>query len=148
DRTIIGVLRDVPFGHPAETILPIGITTWPQSFYPILLVRTKDSPAEFRRKLQRSIDSGDLELAFSDIHRLEALVSRDLRPDRARMFLTGMSAMVVIVLAAFGFYGTQRYLVTAGQREYAIRSAIGAGPNGLTRLVAGRSLSLAMPGLV
>jgi ABC-type antimicrobial peptide transport system permease subunit len=148
DRTIIGVFRDVPFGHPAETVLPIGVTTWPQRSYPILLVRTKDAPAEFRRKLQRSIDSGDLEFGFSDIHRLEALMARDLQPDRARMFLTGMSAIVVIVLAAFGFYGTQRYLVTAGQREYAIRSAIGAGPNALARLVVGRSLSLVLPGLV
>jgi ABC-type antimicrobial peptide transport system permease subunit len=56
--------------------------------------------------------------------------------------------MLVVILSALGFYGTQRYLVTAGQREYAIRSAIGAGPTRLGRLVLRRGVELGLPGLV
>jgi lipoprotein-releasing system permease protein len=71
-----------------------------------------------------------------------------LAPDRARGFLTIATAVLVVLLAAFGFYGTQRYLVTAGRREYAIRASLGAGPRALGRLVMKRGLMLGLPGLV
>ncbi len=68
--------------------------------------------------------------------------------DRARSWLTIGAASLVVVLAAVGFYGTQRFLVTAGRREYAIRASIGAGPKALGRLVIRRGLMLGLPGLV
>ena len=58
-----------------------------------------------------------------------------LAPDRARGLLTLCAAAIVVLLAAFGFHGTQRYVVMAGRREYAIRAAIGATPRALGRLV-------------
>jgi ABC-type antimicrobial peptide transport system permease subunit len=69
-----------------------------------------------------------------------------LAPDRARTFLTMMTTIIVIFLAAIGFYGTQRYLVAAGQHEYAIRAAVGAGPRRIGQLVLLRGLGLALPG--
>ena len=59
-----------------------------------------------------------------------------------------MTASLVVLLAALGFYGTQRYLVAAGRREYAIRASLGAGPRALGRLVVWRGLLLGLPGLV
>jgi len=56
--------------------------------------------------------------------------------------------MLVVILAAFGFYGTQRFLVAAGRREYAILGALGAGPRALGRLVLNRGVALGIPGLV
>jgi hypothetical protein len=47
-----------------------------------------------------------------------------------------------------GFYGTQRYLVVAGRREYAIRASLAAGPDALGRLVLKRGFFLGMPGLI
>jgi hypothetical protein len=49
---------------------------------------------------------------------------------------------------AFGLYGIQRYLVTAGRREYAIRAALGAGPGVLARTVIERGLHLSLPVLI
>lgn len=51
-------------------------------------------------------------------------------------------------LAALGFYGTQRYLVTARRGEYAVRSALGADPQSLARLVITRAFVAGLPGLV
>jgi ABC-type antimicrobial peptide transport system permease subunit len=62
--------------------------------------------------------------------------------------LTAATALIVVLLAAFGSYGTQRYLVQAGRREYAILAALGAGPRALGRLVLARSLRLGLPGMV
>jgi len=49
-------------------------------------------------------------------------------------------------LAALGFYGTQRYLVTARRGEYAVRSALGADPQSLARLVITRAFVAGLPG--
>jgi ABC-type antimicrobial peptide transport system permease subunit len=68
-------------------------------------------------------------------------------PDRTRGLLTIATSSLVIFLAAIRFYGTQRYLVAAGRREYAIRASLGAGPRSLGRLVLRRSLSLSLPGI-
>jgi hypothetical protein len=143
-----GVVRDVVFEHPSEAVKPMGINAASLPFFPLLLVKTAASPAQMRGLLQEKIDAGELELGIADIQRLEDVANRDLLPDRARMTMTVVAALLVVVLSAFGFYGTQRYLVTAGQREYAIRSALGAGPRSLGRLVLSRGLGLGLPGLV
>jgi ABC-type antimicrobial peptide transport system permease subunit len=114
----------------------------------MVLIKTPLSPAEIRRLLQQQVDSGALEIELGEIDRLENIAGEVLRADRARTALTGGSALIVVILAALGFYGTQRYLVTAGQREYAILSALGAGPRSIGRLVMSRGVSLALPGLV
>jgi hypothetical protein len=148
NRTFRGISRDVSYGHPAETIVPTGYTPYPRTSYPLALIKTRHGPAAMRQLLQDKIDSGELELALGDINRLEVVANRDLREDRARTALTVSSAALVVFLAAIGFYGMQRYLVTAGQREYAIRAAIGAGPRRLGWLVLSRSMLLGLPGLV
>src|SRR5690625_5392110 len=55
--------------------------------------------------------------------------------DLARTRLTAAAAVMVILLTGFGFYGTQRYLVAAGRREYAILASVGAGPRALFKTV-------------
>ena len=148
NRTLRGVVKDVSFGHPAEAAPLAGFIANARTSYPLLLVKTSVTPARMRALLQDEIDAGELELVLGDIDRLENVVNSYLGADRARMGVTAGSALLVIILSALGFYGTQRYLVTAGQREYAIRSAIGAGPRALGRLVLSRGARLGLPGLV
>jgi hypothetical protein len=148
NRSLRGVVRDFSFGHPAEAVPLTGFIANANTSYPLVLIKTSATPAGIRGLLQQRIDAGELEIELGEINRLENIVARTLRADRARTALTAGSALLVVVLSALGFYGTQRYLVTAGQREYAIRSAIGAGPRSLGRLVLSRGLGLGLPGLI
>lgn len=143
-----GIVADVAFRHPAEAVPQMGINASRLGFYPLLLVKTALRPGALRSLLQERIDAGELEIGIAGIERLATIANRDLLPDRTRMAMTAVAALLVVVLAALGFYGTQRYLVTAGRREYAIRRAIGAGPRALVRLVLSRGLGLGLPGLV
>jgi predicted permease len=143
-----GVVADVAFRHPAEPIPQMGINASRLAFYPLLLVKTTLRPTALRQALQERVDAGELEIGIENIERLGTIANRDLLPDRARMTVTVIAAVLVVILAVLGFYGTQRYLVTAGRREYAIRRAIGAGPRTLVRLVLARGVGLGMPGLV
>jgi hypothetical protein len=145
---IVGVIPDVPYGHPeatpeARAYLPL----FPFVGIDFVLIRSELPTAEVRSLAQGLIDSGDIEGVIRDVEFLPARVSNLLAPDRARSLMTLGSAALVLLLAGFGFYGTQRFLVTAGRREYAIRSSIGAGPAALGRLVLQRAFLLGLPGI-
>jgi ABC-type lipoprotein release transport system permease subunit len=112
------------------------------------LLRSTLPTAEVQQLLQRLADEGAIEMTINSVRSLAAARMQLIAADRARGLLTIATATLVVFLAALGFYGTQRYLVTAGRREYAIRASIGAGPKALGRLVILRGLMLGLPGLV
>ncbi|MGH8217537.1 MAG: FtsX-like permease family protein [Steroidobacteraceae bacterium] len=146
---IVGVLRDAVFGHPSEAVEPMIFRLFtPLSFNDLIVVRTSGTLRELRRALRQKIDEGALRLDIDSVRPLSEIWRSELAPDRARMLLSTGSAILVVLLAALGFYGTQRYLVEAGRREYAIRSAVGAGPRSIRRLVLTRAVLLALPGSI
>jgi ABC-type antimicrobial peptide transport system permease subunit len=146
---VVGVLKDAAFRHPSEVNLPMAFVVFaPISFKDSIIVRSSASLDEIRRLIRAKIDQGALDMKMESIRRLNDIWGAMLASDRSRTLLTTASAVLVVLLAAFGFYGTQRYLVNAGRREYAIRSAIGAGPRAIHRLVIVRALIMALPGLL
>jgi ABC-type antimicrobial peptide transport system permease subunit len=150
DAKVIGVLEDLSFGHPSAAIMPRAFMTsnYLSRSYGVAVIETGMTAAALRQELDRIITSGDLEIPIADVLPLTQLRHDVLAADRARGALTIATAVLVVVLSAFGFYGTQRYLVVAGRREYAIRASLGAGPDALGRLVLKRGFFLGMPGLI
>jgi ABC-type lipoprotein release transport system permease subunit len=146
---VVGVVEDITFGHPSQSVRPSAFAalTNPTGFE-LALIETRSSVADIQRELQQRFDAGELDRKIELVQHVEDAWSQQLAPDRARMTLTLASAVLVVVLAAFGFYGTQRFLVAAGRREYAILAALGAGPRALGRLVLRRGLIQGVPGLV
>lgn len=98
--------------------------------------------------LEVRAEQGELAIGVGDVMLIDDLWSVPLAPDRARTSITVVTAVLVVVFAALGFYGTLRYLVAAGRREYAVRSAVGAAPEALAKLVYWRGFRLSLPGLV
>jgi putative ABC transport system permease protein len=146
---VSGVLKDASYVHPADKIRPMmyrtSALTGPREF---ILVRSTMSQSELRQRVQEKIDRGELEFEIDEVKTLDDIWGETLAADRARSLLTAGAAVIVVLLAALGFYSTQSYLVNAGRREYAIRSAVGAGPKALGRLVLLRGVLLGVPGLV
>ena len=144
-REIVGVLEDLSFEHPSATVPPFAFVTG--YVLQTVVVETSLSAAALRRALAE-VGGGDFNIEAGNVRPLQGLRDELIAPDRARSLLTIATASLVVFLAAFGFYGTQRYLVAAGRREYAIRASLGAGPRALGRLVFRRGLLLSLPGLV
>jgi hypothetical protein len=142
---VVGVLDDVSFGHPAASVKPYVFTR--NAGNTSAVVEANLTAAELQQALDR-IDSSAFSIRVFNFRPLAALRDSLVAADRARGLLTIATAILVVVLAAFGFYGTQRYLVAAGRREYAIRASLGAGPRALGRLVISRALLTGAPGLV
>ncbi len=149
---IAGVLEDLSFLHPAADIEPTLFRNLPPPARQVVFLGVIESSlgaAELQRQLQARFDSGELELGQPNVViPIGDFRERNIAPDRARGLLTLATATLVVVLAAFGFYGTQHYLVSAARREYAIRASLGATPRALVRLVVRRGLMLGLPGLV
>ena len=145
---IIGVLEDIPFGHPAAGVEPLLLTLGDGPNTPSgAVVATSMTAARLQQAIEDIADRGSLGLEVDLVEPLSELRSRIVAPDRSRALLTIGAAALVVLLATFGFYGTQRYVVSAGRREYAIHAAIGAGPAAIGRLVLRRALWLSLPGL-
>ncbi|HEX5420707.1 MAG TPA: FtsX-like permease family protein, partial [Gammaproteobacteria bacterium] len=146
---VVGVVHDVAYGHPSEAISPrVLVPGMGNLASDQILIKADRSAAQLRAGLERLVDAGRLDFEIGGIDRVAALMTRQLASDRARTILTLASAMFVVMLAAVGFYGMQRYLVSAGRREFAVREALGADPRELGRLVLRRGLRLAAPGFV
>lgn len=147
-QEIVGVLEDMSYGHPAGAIGPIVFGRSGAFSEGPLVIESGLTAAALQQELDRLTESGSLDIVLSDIRPLRQPRADQLAPDRARTSLTIATAALVVLLAAFGYYGTQRYLVAAGRREYAIRASLGAGPRALGKLVVSRGLMMSLPGLV
>lgn len=148
-QQVIGVLQDLSYSHPLNDINP---SLWTRvgtgfNFGGVVLLDTTLPPSVLQKQVEEVARTLDLRIN-GNVTTLGEARSAALAPDRARGFLTIFTALLVVLLAGFGFYGTQRYLVTAGRREYAIRASLGCGPRALGQLVLKRGLMLGLPGLV
>lgn len=145
---IVGVLQNLSFEHPSADVEPIMFRLMTSTSGTNAIVDTALTPAALQQELERISGGGEIEIRIGNVRPLRLLRGTQIAPDLARSWLTIGAATLVVLLAALGFYGTQRFLVTVGRREFAIRASIGAGPKALGRLVIWRSLTLGLPGLV
>jgi putative ABC transport system permease protein len=146
---VVGVIRDLAYHHPSEEQEPVGYQLASQlAAFEWVVVRTRRSVADFQREFQRLIDDRELAVQGVGIRPLNEVWGQMLAADRARTRFAVAIAVLVVVLAGFGYFGTQRFLVASGRREYAILAALGAGPRALVRLVLARGLALGASGLV
>jgi ABC-type antimicrobial peptide transport system permease subunit len=145
---VIGVLEDLSFEHPSAAVPPyLFFALSSVAAQRSAVVESDLTAKELRVELALRQALGELEFNVTDVRPLELLRAELIPADRARGYLTIASAVLVVLLATVGFYGMQRYLITAGRREYAIRASLGAGPRALRRLVFGRGLVLGSPGI-
>src|SRR5262249_23193426 len=90
----------------------------------------------------------DSHIALFDVDTMEGRISRSVRIRRFVAWLLNSFAVVGLLLAALGLYGTLAYAVALRRREIAIRLAVGALPRSVRRLFARQGLLVASAGLV
>jgi putative ABC transport system permease protein len=146
---IVGVVPDISFAHPNATVQPMAfrLASGPADFE-LILIKSAAPSSELTRMIEQRVLAGELDLHIQTLEPLAEAWSRQLAPDRARSLLTGVAAVVVLLLTATGYYGTQHYLVAARRRDYAILAALGASPRTVYKLVLWRGLRYGLPGLL
>jgi predicted permease len=118
-----------------------------QSPYHVALVaRTAGRPESFASAIVGKIQAENPEQAVYDIRSMGNWLDRSLK---SRTLLTGFVALFVgsaLLLASLGLYGVVSYETGLRLREFATRSALGAAPGDLRRLVLSYSLRLWVAG--
>jgi putative ABC transport system permease protein len=113
-----------------------------------LLIRTQGDAAALAPLVRRAILSVDPALAISRVATMEQLLSETTAQRRLALTLFGAFGVVALLLACAGIYGVLASSVTERTRELAVRSALGATPRDIIRLIARHGATLAVPGLV
>ena len=146
-RRIVGVvkdMRDVRLDVPAE----------PQWYQPSfgdgtqLIVRTSGQAADMIPTLRRELAGSDSRLVINSIDALEDIVATTVVERRMAMRLLAALAGMALMLASIGLYGVLSYTVARREREFGVRSALGATQRSLLTLVLRDGIRLALVGVV
>jgi putative ABC transport system permease protein len=112
-----------------------------------VLLRTAGDPIEAAPALRRTVASLDPDLPISHVRTLASVVASGTAGPRLSATLVGVFSVVALLLAALGLYGVISYSVLQRTHELGIRTALGARPADVMRLVMTQGVALMAGGL-
>lgn len=165
---IVGIARDTRSGDPRSattemmTYIPLAqIEPYAPSgdgkqapepnqdrFAGIILVRTLGDPTTRIADFRAAMASVDPNLPLLDVTTIREEVARMMGNDELSSSLTGIFALLALVLAAIGLYGVMSYNVAQRTSEIGVRLALGAQRQNVLWIVLRETLVLLSAGVV
>jgi predicted permease len=149
--TIVGVVGDVKqhgLEADAGTSLYYPFRQAPGGAQEVLFVRTAGSPERIVGDVRAELRRLDPEQPIASILTLEQLRSDLIAPYRLTASLLALFALLALVITATGVSAVMAFYVTQRTQEIGIRSALGAQPEDVLRLVGRAGMKLVLIGLV
>ena len=149
--TIVGVVGDVRQSSPAaqpgpELYMPLQQHPFMATDQEIV-VRTFGNPETLIPAVQNTIHNLDPEVALKFTTMTE-LVSDSIGAQRFRTALASIFAVLALLLALSGMYAVTSYVTAQRTAEFGLRSALGAQPGNVIRLVLRGAVTLAAIGAI
>jgi len=146
---IVGVVADVrqeslDVEPRTEVFIP-----WAQNPHGSMtfILRTSVSPMSLAKPAIAAVQGVDPDQSVSRVMPMEDYLAESVAPRRFTTTLLGLFGVLALVLASVGIYGVVSYGVAERRREIGIRTALGARPRDVLRLVVGGALRLAAFGM-
>jgi predicted permease len=116
----------------------------PSTFH--VITTTAVPPANVVDLLRAQVLAVDADLPVSNVTTMSQLVEDDLCSARFNLLLIGVFAVLGIVMAAVGIYGTMSYTVQQRTQEFGVRLALGAPRSSILGLALGQAARLGVIG--
>lgn len=145
---VVGVVGDVRQHHLDQVPNPTVYVSYAQDPWPFMafIVRTRVIPASVAPAIEGAIHSVAKDQPVYNVRVMTEVIQESVSPERMRVSLLGLFAMVALTLACVGVYGVMAYSVAQRTHEIAIRMALGAPPRGILQLILQQGLALALTG--
>jgi predicted permease len=141
--TILGVVGDIRGatlgGDPPSMVYRCTCAGIPGYRWAGFLVRTSGEPVAAIRAVEHQVRAVDRDQPIFDVKTMDQRRDAALAPERFQVLLLGSFAVIALILAAAGVYGTMSYLVARRTREIGIRMAMGARQADVLRMVLGET---------
>jgi putative ABC transport system permease protein len=153
EATVIGVVADVRYLTAADASQPEIYYSYRQfkGRLPVsavtLLVRSAREPGALGPGLRTAIREADGGLVAGAVMTMEDRMLTSLARPRLYAIVLGGFAAVALVVATVGLFGVLSYTVALRSRELAVRTALGARPRDIARLVLRQGLTVTGAGL-
>ena len=147
--SIIGVVGDTKHGElapgaPIQIYRPEFET--PDRWFR-LIVRTSANPLALTPSVRNAVWVIDKDLPITDIRTMEKVLEDFLLPERSLATALFVMAVSALVLAIVGIYGIMSFSVKRRTQELGLRSALGAQPRDLARMVLRQGVRMMLMGL-
>lgn len=113
----------------------------------MLAVRTSVDPGSLTSAVKQQVWSLDKDQPVTNVLTLSELVSNSLAQRRFVMLLLVAFAVMALLLAVIGLYGTLSYMVTQRRHEIATRMAVGAQQRDVIKLIIRQGMVLVIIGV-
>ena len=147
---IIGVVGDSKYNNLRETqskpMIWLSLAQIPQPAHSLMLRVQPGQESAVARQVQTVVQSVDPSLLVRGSTTLREAVHRTTLRERIGLGLASGLAVIALLLAAIGVYGSLSLQVTSRTREIGLRMALGADPASVMNTVIGGALRLAFWG--
>jgi predicted permease len=143
---VVGAVKQYTLDTDSRIAMHFPLTQVPVRGMNVVL-RSEQDPETLTAAVRAELKAIDPDLPMYRVRTMEARVEESLARRRFAMLLLSVFAALALGLAAIGVYGVMSYLVNQGTRELGIRLALGATPQGITRLIVGSGLQIALAGV-
>ena len=114
----------------------------------VYVIRGGANPAALASTLRAILREEDPSLVIDSVMTMEDRVMHSLARPRTYAVLLGGFALFALTIAAVGLFGVMSYMAAQRTREIGIRTALGAQPHDILRLVTREALAILIGGLV
>jgi hypothetical protein len=132
---IVGLAANSHFGNLRGGPEPIAYMPMKPPMAYTLYVRSSFDAATVAKLVEREAKSLGLGVRVREVTSLETIVNGTIRTERLLAGISGVLALLGLLLAAIGLFGLLNYAVTRRSREIGIRAALGARRASLCGLV-------------